>query len=75
MSLIEFIEKYIWVRNKDSSVEKLKLRKSQKEFLEMMKNRKRKKDGSNWLSSFCMYKLSELVYFYVPIYYKNYVTV
>lgn len=40
MSLIEFIEKYICVMNKDGSVEKLELRESQKEFLEMMKNRK-----------------------------------
>ena len=43
MRLIEFIEKYIWVRNKDSSVEKLKLRESQKEFLEMLENKRIKK--------------------------------
>ena len=43
MSLIEFIEKYICVRNKDGSVEKLELRASQKEFLEMMENRKMKR--------------------------------
>ena len=45
MSLIEFIEKYIWVRNKDGSVEKLKLRESQKEFLEMLKNKRKMKKG------------------------------
>lgn len=40
--------------------------------MEMVDNMKLKKDGSrNWLSSFCMYKLSELDYFYVPIYYNN----
>lgn len=43
MSLIEFIEKYICVQNKDGSVEKLELRESQKEFLEMMENRKMKR--------------------------------
>ena len=58
---------------KDCFVDKLEFRESQK-FLEMMKNRKWKKDGSrNWLSSFCIYKFSELDYFYVPIYYNNYV--
>ena len=42
--------------------------------MEMVDNMKLKKDGSrNWLSSFCMYKLSELDYFYVPIYYNNYI--
>ena len=45
MSLIEFIEKYIWVRNKDGSVEKLKLRESQKEFLEMLENKRKMKKG------------------------------
>ena len=43
MSLIEFIEKYICIQNKDGSVEKLELRESQKEFLEMMENRKMKR--------------------------------
>lgn len=43
MSLIEFIEKYICIWNKDGSVEKLELRESQKEFLEMMENRKMKR--------------------------------
>ena len=42
--------------------------------MEMVDNMKLKKDGSrNWLSSFCMYKLYELDYFYVPIYYNKYV--
>ena len=43
MNTIEFIEKYIYVRNKDGSVEKLKLRESQKEFLEMLENKRIKK--------------------------------
>ena len=38
MSIIEFIEKYICVRNKDGSVEKLELRESQKEFLKIIEN-------------------------------------
>ena len=45
MSLIEFIEKYIWARNKDGSVEKLKLRESQKEFLEMLEKKRNMKKG------------------------------
>ena len=45
MSLIEFIEKYIWVQNKDGSVEKLKLRESQKEFLEMLETKRKMKKG------------------------------
>ena len=45
MSLIEFIEKYVCVRNKDGSVEKLKLRKYQKEFLEMLEKKRNMKKG------------------------------
>ena len=44
MNLIEFVEKYVCVRNKkDGSVQKLKLRKSQKDFLEMLENKRNKK--------------------------------
>lgn len=45
MSLIEFIEKYIWVRSKDGSVEKLKIRESRKDFLEMLENKRKMKKG------------------------------
>ena len=45
MSLIEFIEKYVCIRKKDGSVEKLKLRKSQKEFLEMLEKKRNMKKG------------------------------
>ena len=41
MNTIEFIEKYIYVQNKDGSVEKLKLRKYQKEFLGMLENKRK----------------------------------
>ena len=44
MSLIEYIEKYVWLRNKkDGSVEKLKLREYQKNILEMLENNRIKK--------------------------------
>ena len=44
MRLIEFIEKYVCVRNKkDGSVEKLKLRDYQKKILEMLEKKKIKK--------------------------------
>ena len=44
MSLIEFVEKYVWLRNKkDGSVEKLKLREYQKNILEMLENKRMKK--------------------------------
>ena len=44
MSLIEYIEKYVWLRNKkDGSVEKLKLREYQKNILEMLENKRMKK--------------------------------
>ena len=43
MNLIEFVEKYVLVRNKDGSVEKLKLREYQKNILEMLENKRIKK--------------------------------
>ena len=44
MNLIEFVEKYVFVRNKkDGSVEKLKLREYQKNILEMLENKRMKK--------------------------------
>ena len=43
MNLIEFVEKYVWVRKKDDSVEKLKLRDYQKKILEMLENKRNKK--------------------------------
>ena len=44
MSLIEYIEKYVWLRNKkDGSVEKLKLREYQKKILELLENKRNKK--------------------------------
>ena len=44
MNLIEFVEKYVFVRNKkDGSVEKLKLRDYQKKILEMLENKRIKK--------------------------------
>ena len=44
MNLIEFVEKYVFVRNKkDGSVEKLKLRDYQKKILEMLEKKKIKK--------------------------------
>ena len=44
MDIIEFVEKYVFVRNKkDGSVEKLKLRKYQKKFLEMLEKKRNKK--------------------------------
>ena len=51
MNTIEFIEKYVCVWNKNGSVEKLKLRESQKKFLKMLekernKGRKGRKDDS-----------------------------
>ena len=49
MSLIEFVEKYVWVRNKkDDSVEKVKLRDYQKKFLEMLE--KKRKMNKGWQS-------------------------
>ena len=43
MNLIEFVEKYVWVRKKDGSVEKVKLRDYQKKFLEMLEKKRIKK--------------------------------
>ena len=44
MNLIEFVEKYVFVRNKkDGSVEKVKLRDYQKKILEMLEKKKIKK--------------------------------
>ena len=44
MSLIEFVEKYVCVRNnKDGSVQKLKLREYQKKILEMLEKKRNKK--------------------------------
>ena len=44
MNLIEFVEKYVCMRNKkDGSVEKLKLREYQKNILEMLENKRNKK--------------------------------
>ena len=44
MNIIEFVEKYVCVRNKkDGSVEKVKLRDYQKKFLEMLEKKKIKK--------------------------------
>ena len=44
MNLIEFVEKYVFVRNKkDGSVEKLKLRDYQKKILEMLEKKRIKK--------------------------------
>ena len=45
MSLIEFVEKYVWVRKKDGSVEKLKLREYQKKFLEMLEKKRKMNKG------------------------------
>ena len=46
MNLIEFVEKYVFVRNKkDGSVEKLKLRDYQKKFLEMLEKKRNMKKG------------------------------
>ena len=39
MNLIEFVEKYVCVRKKDGSVEKLKLRGYQKKILEMLEKK------------------------------------
>ena len=44
MDIIEFIEKYVFVRNKkDGSVEKLKLREYQKKILEILEKDRIKK--------------------------------
>ena len=43
MNLFEFVEKYVCVRKKDGSVEKLKLRDYQKKILEMLENKRIKK--------------------------------
>ena len=44
MNTIEFVEKYVFVRNKkDGSVEKLKLREYQKNILEMLEKKRIKK--------------------------------
>ena len=43
MNTIEFIEKYIYVRNKDGSVENVKLRGYQKKILEMLEKKRIKK--------------------------------
>ena len=42
MNLIEFVEKYVFVRNKkDGSVEKVKLRDYQKKILEMVEKKRK----------------------------------
>ena len=43
MGIIEYIEKYVFLRKKDGSVEKVKLRKYQKKFLEMLEKKRMKK--------------------------------
>ena len=43
MDIIEFVEKYVWMRKKDGSVEKVKLREYQKKFLEMLEKKRIKK--------------------------------
>ena len=43
MRLIEFIEKYVCIRKKDGSVEKVKLRGYQKKILEMLEKKRIKK--------------------------------
>ena len=44
MDIIEYIEKYVFVRNKkDDSVEKVKLREYQKKYLEMLDKKRIKK--------------------------------
>ena len=43
MGIIEYIEKYVCVRKKNGSVEKLKLRDYQKKILEMLENKRNKK--------------------------------
>ena len=44
MNIIEFVEKYVCVRNKkDGSVEKLKLRDYQKKILEILEKKRNKK--------------------------------
>ena len=44
MDIIEFVEKYVFVRNKkNGSVEKLKLREYQKKILKMLENKRMKK--------------------------------
>ena len=43
MNIIEFVEKYVCMRKKDGSVEKLKLRDYQKKFLEMLEKKRIKK--------------------------------
>ena len=44
MNINEFVEKYVFVRNKkDGSVEKLKLREYQKKFLEMLEKKRNNK--------------------------------
>ena len=49
MNLIEFVEKYVWMRNKkDGSVEKVKLREYQKKFLEIFE--KKRKMNKGWQS-------------------------
>ena len=71
VTAIEFIEKCFCVRKKDVSVKKLELIESYKIFIDDGEDEIKKDDSRNWLSTFCMYKLSELVYFYVPTYYNN----
>ena len=45
MNLIEFVEKYVCIRKKDGSIEKLKLRGYQKKILEMLEKKKNMKKG------------------------------
>ena len=47
MNLIEFVEKYVCVRKKNGSVEKLKLREYQKKFLELLE---KKRINKGWQS-------------------------
>ena len=73
LNTIESIETFVCVRNKNDSVEKLKLRERQKEFLKLLKigNEERMIVVIGY-HPFCMYKLSELIYS-VPTYYNIYV--
>ena len=45
MDIIEYIEKYVCLRKKDGSVEKLKLREYQKKFLEMLEKKRKMNKG------------------------------
>ena len=45
MDIIEYIEKYVCLRKKDGSVEKLRLRGYQKKFLEMLEKKRKMNKG------------------------------